>query len=85
MKFGLYRCRNNVLLATDATIVSEHINRGYTRKAPVNKMPEGSVILIHNKPYNVDELLTISKQKTKGQKLDYNKPLSIMVDQLIPQ
>lgn len=85
MEFGLYRCRNTVFLATDAGIVSEHINRGYTRKAPVQKMPEGSVVLINNKPYNADELLTISKRKTKAQKLDYNKPLSVIVDQLITQ
>lgn len=85
MEFGLYRCRNTVFLATDANIVSEHINRGYTRKAPVQKMPDGSVVLINNKPYDADDLLKISKQKTKGQKLDYNKPLSVMVNQLITQ
>lgn len=85
MEFGLYRCRDTLFLATDADIVSEHSNRGRTRKAPVQKMPDGSVVLIDNKPYNALELLKITKRHTQGQKLDYNKPLSIIVNQRITQ
>lgn len=80
MDFHLYRCRQKVFLATDEQIVSEHINHGRAKKSPVTKMPDGSVILINNKAYDVDDLLKISKRKTKALKLDYNKRLSIIID-----
>lgn len=85
MEFHLYQCRQKIFLATDEQIVSEHINRDRQRKAPVTKMPDGSVVLINNKPYGVNELIDISKRKTKELKLDYSKRLSIIIDDHIIQ
>lgn len=85
MQFHLYRCRGKLLLANDAKMVSEHINRGYKRKAPVDQMPEGSVVLIHDTPYDVDALLAMSKRQIKNAKIDYDRPLSIVINQLIVQ
>ncbi len=83
MIFNLYRCRDKLFLANDIKMVSEHIERGYNRKATVKQMPTGSVVLIDNKPYDVDDLLKLSKKQIKDKNIDWNKPLSVIIDQTI--
>lgn len=85
MVFNLYRCRDKIFLSNDAKMVSEHNSRGLNRQATVKQMPTGSVILINNKPYDVDDLVKLSKKHIKDKNIDWNKPLSVIVDQNIVQ
>lgn len=85
MVFNLYRCNGKVFLSNDIKMVDEHVNRGYSKRAPVKQMPIGSVILINNKPYDVNDLIRLSKKHIKDKKIDWDKPLSVIVDQNIVQ
>lgn len=80
LPLALYRCRNKILIATDAKMVSDHINNGYAHHAPVTKMPVGSVILHNNEPYGVPELTTLAHKFAKIRKIKLNKPFSIIID-----
>lgn len=81
LPLGLYRCRDRVCIATDESIVNEHLNRDRMgRKCPINKMPKGSVILHNNKPYGINELTKLVHKKAKTMKLDIDNPFSIIID-----
>lgn len=80
LPLGLYRCRDKVCLATSEKMVNEHINRDRIRKAPIKKMPDGSLILHNNKPYGIDELTKLAHKKAKTMKLDIDNPFSIIID-----
>ncbi|MGP5210291.1 hypothetical protein ACTXJ5_05805 [Psychrobacter alimentarius] len=81
LPLSLYCCRDSVCIATDENMVNEHLNRDHMgRKFPVNKMPEGSVILHNNKPYGIDELTSLVHQRAKTMKLDLDNPFSIIID-----
>jgi hypothetical protein len=80
LSLSLYRCRDKLFLATDKKMVNEHINRGFRRKAIVDKMPDGSVVLHNNKPYDINELTRIANKKAKTIKMDLDKPFSIVID-----
>ena len=80
LPLAIYRCRDKLFLATDKKMVNEHINRGARRKAIVDKMPDGSVVLHNNKPYDINELTRIANKKAKTIKMDLDKPFSIVID-----
>lgn len=80
LSLAIYRCRDTICLATGENIVDEHINQNRIRKAPITKMPEGSVILHNNKPYGIDDLTRLANKKAKTIKIDLDKPFSIIID-----
>jgi len=80
LPLGLYRCRDTICLATSKDIVNEHINRHHKHRASINKMPDGSVVLHNNKPYDIDELTRLAHKRAKALKIDIKNPFSIIVD-----
>jgi len=43
-------------------------------------MPDGSVVLHNNKPYDIDELTRLAHKRAKALKIDIKNPFSIIVD-----
>lgn len=80
LPLAIYRCRDMLCLATDENMVNEHINRDRTRKSRITKMPEGSVILHNNRPYDIPELTRLAHKKAKTIKINLDKPYSIIID-----
>ncbi len=80
LQLSLFRCRDKVFLATDKKMVDEHMNRGMDTKAVIKDIPEGSLILHNNKPYDIAELTKMVNKKSKTIKIDLDKPFSIIID-----
>ena len=79
MSLALYRCGDRILLATSEQIVNEHLNRRQMRKVAVKKLPDGSLILHNNRPYDIRDLTKIMKKRARYG-IDINKPFSVVID-----
>lgn len=80
LPLSLFRCRDIVCLATDRQAVNEHVNRDRKRRSAIKQLPDSSVILHNNKPYDVQDLTKLAHKKAKGMGIGLNKPYSIIVD-----
>lgn len=84
MELHLYRCNNSTFLATDEHIVSEHVQRSRNlnrRKHSVSKLPDSSVVIMHNQTYDLKALTKIGISHIKKFNLKRDKPLSLMIDE----